>query len=224
MCLTSHVTLCVQVSQLSQALLLPARNINVSLYAPSSVLTLSSSSSSSSSSRVILDGPSDGLSDLLALMIVTDTAFCSDTILPDLLSPHLHNADAYYVAFRALSIVAAARRDASSVAPPPPSRSASALSLETKYINDLASASRPSSSVLPLVRALDAPEFFPKLAGVVVRAVALSQQQSVSCDLKERSMWMRVTLHAMSCMPEIISDVPSSDPNSTLLICAAGDV
>ena len=120
MCLTSHVTLCVQVSQLSQALLLPARKINVSLDAPSSALTLSSSSSSSSSSRAILDGPSDGLSDLLALMIVTDTAFCSDTILPDLLSPNLHNADAYYVAFRALSIVAAARRDASSVAPPPP--------------------------------------------------------------------------------------------------------
>jgi len=218
----SHVTRCLQVSQLAQALLLPAKKISVSLDVPSSSSS-SSLSLSSSSSRVTSDGPSDGLSDLLALMIVTDTAFCSDTILPDLLSPNLHNADAYYVAFRALSIVAAARRDSSSAAPPAPSRPSS-LSLETKFISDLASSSRPSSSVLPLVRALDAPEFFPKLAGVVVRAVALSQQQSVSCDVKERIVWMRVTLHAMSCMPEIISDASSSDPNSTLLICAAGDV
>ena len=88
-------------------------------------------------------------------------------------------------------------------------------------MHELTVSSRQSSSVLPLVRSLDAPEFFPKLAGVVVRAVSYSQQQSASCDVKEKNVWMRVTLHSLACMPEIISDVPSSDPNSTLLVCAA---
>jgi hypothetical protein len=207
------------VSHLSQSLLLPAKKISVSFDVPSAI-AMSSASSFSSSSRVPFDAPSDGLSDLLALMIVTDTAFCSDNILPDLLSPNLLNADAYFVVFKALSIVAATRRDAAS-ASSPATRGSSALSLETKYMHELAFASRQYSTVVPLVRSLDAPEFFPKLAGVVVRAVTYSQQQSLSCDVKERGMWMRVILYALSCMPEIISDVPSSDPNFTLLVCAA---
>jgi hypothetical protein len=39
--------------------------------------------------------------------------------------------------------------------------------------------------------------------------------------VKEKGIWMRVMLHAMACMPDIITDAPPSDPNSTLLVCAA---
>ncbi len=207
------------VTHLSQALLLPAKKISVSL--DNTAATSLSSTSSFSSSRPPFDSPSDGLSDLLALMIVTDTAFCSDTILPDLLSPNLQNADAYFVAFRALSTVAATRRDLPPSSASPSPRSTSTSPSETAYIHELASASRQSLTAPPPVRALDAPDFFPKIAGIVMRAVAYSQQQSVTCDVKERGIWMRVMLHAMACMPEIISDTPTSDPNSTLLVCAA---